>query len=648
MKIVKETKLMEKGKILFFILIFSLLNQWIRWLPVYLSSVSIQKCQDLCDQVSFTPTCISCASDDEACSDCHECRMSYDSSFYNFEDGVCMTTTQYGVITGMGFAFTFSTFGLFAGYFVDISGSWGNTVLGVSAFFCGALTLVSSYSVNFFDVLILRAFLGALQAFGAPASIYLITSHFTESHSRLIGNTAYTVGLYIGAGLSSLSTIFSGAFGWRLTCALIGYVGIAVAIAFELTIDIAVQCSSSNRYAEYIEGNSEKEVKRGVAHEEEPLLSHANISSTRQTSVADFRNESYAGKERSMSASSDTSNNSSSNSENSAIPKNSAQGISNKSNGVHPVANVLVSEPFASTGDKDGKLLSDISSGGVGYTTLHDIAPSHGYRTAIRRGSHLLSSQDLASCSDSYPHTHSHLGGVFSSDVVGDGLLHHHESRERDRDRDVSDTDSSISELSFAHSLDLQRDSHKNILMKFFSSVWNLCCRGDIAGAIPLLLLGSCLRFLASILVFVYTPVLIARKFPTEDNIFSMFNAIVVLSCGSFSSFMGGRIGQMAINLYGLGGLARLVSASCFLSIFPFIFAFQVNNFWVCMGLLSLGYLVGEAWMGAAMAMLQSLAPRRGQGLAMSIFLFLNWNLAALGTGRSCRDVSFSSVSCDL
>jgi len=50
------------------------------------------------------------------------------------------------------------------------------------------------------------------------------------------------------------------------------------------------------------------------------------------------------------------------------------------------------------------------------------------------------------------------------------------------------------------------------------------------------------------------------------------------------------------------------------------------------MVLLAVGYLFGEAWMGASMALLQGLAPVRAQGLAMSLYLFLNWNLSALST----------------
>ena len=65
----------------------------------------------------------------------------------------------------------------------------------------------------------------------------------------------------------------------------------------------------------------------------------------------------------------------------------------------------------------------------------------------------------------------------------------------------------------------------------------------------------------------------------------------------------------------------------------PFIISFSTNNFWVCMGSLAVSYLVGEAWMGNAIALLQALSPQSNQGLMISIFLFMNWMASAVATG---------------
>ena len=55
----------------------------------------------------------------------------------------------------------------------------------------------------------------------------------------------------------------------------------------------------------------------------------------------------------------------------------------------------------------------------------------------------------------------------------------------------------------------------------------------------PLLLMACSIRFVAGIATFIYYPVLVARRFPDFETHFSVFNAVVVLSCGSFSSFVG-------------------------------------------------------------------------------------------------------------
>jgi hypothetical protein len=116
--------------LLSFILLFSLLNQWGRWLPVYLSLPLKQKCAKSCQYVNYSPLCDDCGSEDEGCIVCHECRLDNNSLFYNFQDGVCMNTQQYGLITGPAFSLTFSLFGLLAGIYVDITSERSATILG--------------------------------------------------------------------------------------------------------------------------------------------------------------------------------------------------------------------------------------------------------------------------------------------------------------------------------------------------------------------------------------------------------------------------------------------------------------------------------------------------------------------------------------
>lgn len=439
-----------RNVLLLFIMVFCLLNQWMRWLPVYLSSVSIDECEvSACLNVAFTPLCHGCSinsTDYTTCSNCHTCRTTYHSEDYNLQDGVCMTTTQYGIVTGIGFAFTFSLFGLFAGVFVDRQGRRDATILGCSALLCSIITVLTSYCTTFHQLLLLRLFLGAFQAFGAPASVHLIMSNIPDAADRPLGNASYTVGVYLGAGFSSLSSLVSARIGWRLTVAMVGCLGVLVAVSFEVVMDDALswlwQCGPSQRVRE----------RTASENESNPLLK------------------------------------------------------------------------ITDSGILDKKASPD--------------------------------------------------GAVYP----GGG----------------PQVPSSI--------------------------------------AVPILLVGSCLRFSASIITFVYIPILITRRFSAYSEIFSIFNALVILSCGSVSAYFGGRLGQLAVTRMGMGGLTRLIALSCLVSLPPIIGSFLVHSFWACMFLLALGYLLGEAWMGASMALLQGLSPPSKQGLSITLYLFLNWVLSAILT----------------
>ena len=160
-----------------------------------------------------------------------------------------MTSKQYGLMTGFGFSLTFSIFGLVAGYFVDITSERGSTILGLSVLFAAIVSILYSYCDNFQQVLVLRACLGGLQAFGAPASVQMITSHFKRPADRPMANAAYTIGLYIGAGFSSLSTIIAERFGWRVPFLIVGGLGIVAAFLFELIVDVrCTLCSPTDEY----------------------------------------------------------------------------------------------------------------------------------------------------------------------------------------------------------------------------------------------------------------------------------------------------------------------------------------------------------------------------------------------------------------
>ena len=510
--------------------------QWIRWLPVYLSSVTVDECEVYCSDIPFTPLCQSCNEDDNGCNDCHNCRIEYDTTYLNLMDGVCMSTNEYGVLTGIGFSITFGIFGLIAGMFVDLTNENVVTIFGISTLVTGIITVVSSYCQNFTQVVLLRALLGALQAFGAPSSVYLITSNFQKDSEKPYANASYTIGLYLGAGLASLSTMFSSRMGWRNVSRLVGYSVIIVATVYEILHDNIFSSKS----------NSDANLKT-TKNTNTPMLTPV---SPEYNAISVTTDDTISGELKSNSQLEDK----------------------------YRLTSFSKSVDDSETESDDGKSTASYFSS-IGFTRIDS------------------SSVDDDECKLL-------LGSTNSPYIISDKVQQ------------------SCNDSNYDH------DWGDSCPTTLFRSLINK----DIPIGIPLLYIGSCLRFMASIVTFVYVPVLISRRFAEYENTFSYFNAIVILSCGSISSFVGGRAGQIGIKLYGLSGLTRLIILSCIFSLVPFLTAFTTPSFWICMMSLVLGYVVGEAWLGAAMALLQALAPQSRQGISMSLFLFFNWNLAAVGT----------------
>ena len=119
----------------------------------------------------------------------------------------------------------------------------------------------------------------------------MISSTFRRARDRPVANAAYTVGLYLGAGLASLSTLVALRHGWRSLFWLVGCVGIVVAVVFEVTVDLRWTCfrwpsvavpvaSSSTSVQEGLRGDYSEAFfvpppASGWRHERVPLLSGA-------------------------------------------------------------------------------------------------------------------------------------------------------------------------------------------------------------------------------------------------------------------------------------------------------------------------------------------------------------------------------------
>lgn len=101
-------------------------------------------------------------------------------------------------------------------------------------------TIGSGMCDGFLPLLGCRVLLGLGQAFNAPCCYALLTAHFQEG-GRPLANGIYSMGTYLGAGLSSLSILLALAVGWRDACYLAGSVGLVLAVLYSLVITHAHQ-----------------------------------------------------------------------------------------------------------------------------------------------------------------------------------------------------------------------------------------------------------------------------------------------------------------------------------------------------------------------------------------------------------------------
>jgi hypothetical protein len=392
----------------------------------------------------------------------------------------------------------------------------GSTILGMSCLFCGLITLLMSYANSFLPILLLRSILGAIQAFGAPASVYLITSCFKDSSDRVIANAAYTIGVYLGAGASSLSTLIDIHYGWRFVLQLLGYATIISASIYEVVIDI-------NMF----------QLTKPRARTRDRLFNRPDQDKERRPLLYD------------------------------------------------PSAFIDNSET-----DEDEASTNEDSSRDLSYNTdaIEKMLSDEIYIPAANQSS---SSSNRPSSSEPF---------------------------HRARDDEIKFTEPAVD------------DVEETVL----GSLRVLLTGGSIPYALPLLLLASGLRFMAGIAIFVFFPVLMARVYPTSERMFSVINASILLICGSTSTILGGRHGQQIMSSEGLSGIIHLAGLSVNLCILPFTISMIASMFWVRMIALASGYLIGEAWMSLALAILQAITPKRMQGLSMAFYLFFNWITSAI------------------
>lgn len=145
-----------------------------------------------------------------------------------------LSDTQLGLLSGFSFALFYTVLGIPIAKLADRSNR--RNIIAVALTAWSAMTIVSGYTQNFFQLLLARMGVGVGEAGGSPPAHSMISDMFTEK-KRATALAVYSAGLYLGVVLGfSLGGYFGQEFGWRTTFLLVGFPGIVLAALLFLTV----------------------------------------------------------------------------------------------------------------------------------------------------------------------------------------------------------------------------------------------------------------------------------------------------------------------------------------------------------------------------------------------------------------------------
>jgi len=139
----------------------------------------------------------------------------------NFSDA------KYGLLAGPTFTLVYATLILFTGTLADNYSR--RLIFSIAAILWSFTSIGTSFSHTLLFISLNRMMLGVFEAFAPPAAYSMIPDYFPPE-KRTTANAVLSLGIFVGAGLASITTIIIGSIGWRKTYFLIGCVGIILGI----------------------------------------------------------------------------------------------------------------------------------------------------------------------------------------------------------------------------------------------------------------------------------------------------------------------------------------------------------------------------------------------------------------------------------
>jgi predicted MFS family arabinose efflux permease len=145
-----------------------------------------------------------------------------------------LSDTQLGLMTGLTFALFYVVVGLPIARWAD-QGNRRN-IVAISLTIWSAMTAISGFAQNYWQLLLARIGVGIGEAGGSPPSHAMISDYFPPE-KRATALSIYSTGIYIGIMIGFLAGGYiAETFGWRYAFFIVGLPGILLALIVRFTV----------------------------------------------------------------------------------------------------------------------------------------------------------------------------------------------------------------------------------------------------------------------------------------------------------------------------------------------------------------------------------------------------------------------------
>jgi len=151
------------------------------------------------------------------------------------QEDIEFSESEYGLLIGYAFSVSYVLFGVPAGMLAD---KFSRKVLLLGGMLVwSAMCFATGVSQTYYQLLLSRFGLGIGESGFNPAAMALITDYFLPEN-RVIATSIYNIGVYLGVGLASISSILAHDewLGWRWLMHSLGFFGLVVGLIIFLSV----------------------------------------------------------------------------------------------------------------------------------------------------------------------------------------------------------------------------------------------------------------------------------------------------------------------------------------------------------------------------------------------------------------------------